>query len=126
MQTNFVSISAISNKDQLVEINRISQAEQFPYSLAIGYQISNKSINQRTQNPRQPRFSKLGELDKATRDYSLITAVHYYTNDNRTIIEDLEKVVGLGVEPSQALLQFNTLPPSPDILKNVREMGYNL
>jgi hypothetical protein len=125
-QNNFISVSAVSNRKQLKEIHELYQEEQFQYPLAIGYQLSSKSINQGTQNPRQPKFSELGNLDRATRDYGLITAVHYYTKNNGTIIEDLERVAELGVIPSSTLLQFNTLPPSLEILRKVKEMGYKI
>src|SRR5574344_2119921 len=115
MSVNFVSVSAVSNREQLAEIAKVYQKEGFNFPLAIGYQVSNKSINQGTQNSRQPKFVELGDLDKATRDYGFLTAVHYYTKDDSTILVDLEKIAGLGLEPS--LLQFNTLPPSLDTLR---------
>src|SRR3989344_1700862 len=114
---NFVSVSAVSDREQLDNIARIYQQEGLNSPLVIGYQVSNKSINQGTQNTRQPKFVELGDIDKVTRDYGFITAVHYYTKDNSTILEDLEKVVDLGVEPS--LLQFNTLPPERATLQGV-------
>lgn len=100
MTTNFVSVSAVSNREQLADIARVYRGEGFNFPLAIGYQVSNKSINQGTQNSRQPKFTELGDLDNATRDYGFITAVHYYTKDNTTILDDLEKIATLGVEPS--------------------------
>ncbi len=122
MSVNFVSVSAVSNREQLAEIAKVYQKEGFNFPLAIGYQVSNKSINQGTQNSRQPKFVELGDLDKATRDYGFLTAVHYYTKDDSTILVDLEKIAGLGLEPS--LLQFNTLPPSLDTLRRTKEMGF--
>lgn len=122
MTTSFVSVSAVSDREQLKEIARIYQQEMFNFPLAIGYQVSNKSINQGTQNPRQPKFLDLGDLDKATRDYGFITAIHYYTKDDTTILADLERIAALRVEPS--LLQFNTLPPLLDTLRRVKEMGF--
>jgi len=126
MINNFVSVSAVSDKDQLERIHRISLEEELVVPVAIGWQVSNKSINRGTQNPRQPNLAELGELDRATRDYGLVSAIHYYTKDNQTIVDDLERVVDLGVDPSSALLQFNTLPPTPEILKSVKEMGYRI
>ena len=67
----------------------------------------------------------MGALDKETRDYGLITAIHYHTKDNATIIRDLEKVIETGVDPSLALVQFNTLPPSIDTLRQVKDMGFS-
>ncbi len=122
MATNFVSISAVSDKEQLSGIARIYQQEGFNFPLVIGYQVSNRSINQGTQNTRQPKFLELNDLDKATRDhFGFITAVHYYTKDNTTILADLEKIAA-SVKPS--LLQFNTLPPSLETLRKVREIGF--
>ena len=92
MTTNFVSISAVSDREQLRNISRIYQQEGFNFPLAIGYQVSNKSINQGAQNPRQPKFLELEDLDRATRDYGFITAIHYYTKDDTTILADLEKI----------------------------------
>jgi len=123
---NFVSISAVSSKEELAGVERICREEGFDFPIAIGYQVSNKSINKGTHNPRQPRFSELGELDEATRGYGLVTAVHYYTKDNGTLLEDLERVAESGVIPSSTLLQLNTLPPSPEVLRQIREMGYNI
>jgi hypothetical protein len=122
MATNFVSVSAVSNREQLDSIARIYQQEGFNFPLAIGYQVSNKSINQGTQNPRQPKFVELGDLDKATRDYRFTTAVHYYTKDDTMILADLERIISLGVEPS--LLQFNTLPTSLETSRKVRDIGF--
>lgn len=119
---NFVSVSAVSDREQLKGIAKIIQEEKIVFPLVIGYQVSNKSVNQGTQNPRQPRFVNLGDLDKQTRDYGFITAVHYYTKDNTTILQDLERIANSGVEPS--LLQFNTLPLSLDTLRSVKEMGF--
>jgi hypothetical protein len=126
MIKNFVSVSAISDREQLKWISRICQDEKLSFPIAIGYQVSNKSINQGTQNTRQPRFVDLRDLDKETKDYGFITAVHYYTKDNRTIIGDLGKVVELGVDPRVTLLQFNTLPPALDVLEKVKEMGFKV
>ena len=126
MAKKFVSISAVSDKEQLAEINRICNVEGFRFPVVIGYQVSNKSINRGTQNPRQPKFVELGELDRETRDYGFVTAIHYYTKDNNTIVEDLEKVIGSGVDSSLALVQFNTLPPSQEILKKVKDMGFGI
>ena len=122
MTINFVSVSAVSNREQLTEIAKIYQQECFNFPLVIGYQVSNKSINQGTQSPLQPKFVELGDIDKATRDYGFITAVHYYTKDNTTILADLEKIATLDIEPS--LLQFNTLPPSLETLRRTKEMGF--
>ncbi|MBT4166258.1 hypothetical protein HOE04_04440 [archaeon] len=126
MVKNFVSVSAVSDRKELAEIGKISKTERFEFPIVIGYQVSNSSINQGSQNSRQPKFTELGNLDRETRDYGLITAVHYYTKNNDTIVEDLEKVIESGVESSSALLQFNTLPPSLDILKKVGKMGFEI
>lgn len=126
MSNNFVSISAVSNQEQLTKISQICREEWFMYPLVIGYQVSNKSINMGTQNPRQPSFSELGALDKSTRDYGFTTAIHYHTKNNETIVEDLEKIAEIGVDPSGALVQLNTLPATPETLKKVKDMGYKI
>ncbi len=126
MVMNFVSISAVSNRNHLAEISRIYCDERLSFPLAIGYQVSNKSINQGTQNTRQPRFIELGDLDKETRDSGFITAIHYYTKDNATIVGDLEKITEMGIYPSKTLLQFNTLPPSLEILSKVKKVGFKV
>ena len=124
MSINFVSISAVTDGSQLEEISKIYHGKGLSFPLAIGYQVSNKSINQGTQNTRQPRFVDLASLDRETRNLGFITAVHYYTRDNGTIIEDLERVIGSGVKSS--LLQLNTLPSSLDILEKAKDMGFRI
>ncbi len=126
MVVNFVSISAVSNKEQLRAVASICQEENFPFPVAIGYQVSNKSVNNHTQNPRQPSFLQLGELCKETRDLGLIPAVHYYTKDNNTIPSDLEIIAETGINPKDTLLQFNTLPPTIETLRIIKEMGYKI
>ncbi|MFH0978021.1 MAG: hypothetical protein V1837_01835 [Candidatus Woesearchaeota archaeon] len=126
MPVNYISVSAISNSDQLGGIAGICHEVDFTLPLAIGYQVSNKSINQGSQNTRQPKFADLGYLDRLTRGYGFITAVHYYTKNNETIIGDLETIVRLGVTPSVTLLQLNTLPASLDVLSKIKEMGFTV
>lgn len=126
MPDNFISVSAITDRDQLEGIANICQEEKFSFPVVIGYQVSNKSINHGTKNSRQPKFEELGDLDRQTRDYGLITAVHYYTKNNRTIKKDLEKITELGIDPSKTLLQLNTLPPSIEILRQVNDIGYKI
>jgi len=123
---NFVSISGVTNRDELAGIDEIRIDEGISFPIVIGYQVSNLSINQGTQNSRQPLFADLGGLDEQTRESGFTSAIHYYTKDNDTIISDLEKVVDIGVNPSAALVQFNTLPPTIDILKKVKGMGFGV
>lgn len=123
---NFVSVSAVSDSGQLRGIRDICITENLGFPVAIGYQVSSKSINQGTQNSRQPKFSDLGDLSKMTLDYGLIPAVHYYTKDPSTVLGDLEKIANVGVDPQTALLQFNTLPLSPEVLRAVNEMGFKI
>lgn len=125
MPINFASISGISDRTQLAEISRIYNTEKLHFPLVIGYQVSNKNINQGTQNTRQPRFTDLRILDLETRSYGFITALHYYTKDSKTTIEDLEKILEKGIENS-SLLQFNTLPPSLEILEKTKNMGFKI
>jgi len=126
MAENFVSVSGISTGKQLEGIRKISTEEELSFPIAIGYQLSNKSINKGTQNPRQPKFVDIGELDERTRDNGFVTAIHYYTKYNETILDDLEKVVEAGVDPSRALLQFNTLPVDAEVLNRVRDIGFRV
>ncbi len=126
MAMNFVSVSAVSDRNQLYGIKRMYQEEGFDFPLVIGYQVSNKSINQGTQNSRQPKFSDLGFLDRQTTGYGFHTAIHYYTKDNATIMQDLEKIIDLRVNPSITLLQFNTLPSSPETLSEVKKLGFKV
>ncbi len=124
VSSNFISVSAVSNREQLREINKIYRENgEFPFHLAIGYQVSSKSINQGTQNPRQPKFADLGELSQETWNYRMIPAVHYYTKDGETIISDLEKVAA--IIPMGTILQLNILPPSLNVLEKIRMMGFN-
>ena len=125
MTLNFVSVSGISDEDQLLSIRQICLEERIDFPLAIGYQVSSMSINQGTQNPRQPLFAELPDLDKRTRDWGFITALHYYTRDNTTILHDLEKIIDSGINP-KSLLQFNSLPPSVEILEKVKKMGFRV
>ncbi len=126
MSKNFVSVSAVTDSYQLSKIAKIYREERFDFPLVIGYQTSNNNINRGTKNNRQPLFSDIGELDRETRDLRLITAIHYYTKDNSTIVKDLEKVIDTGVDSSRALVQFNTLPPTVEILKQVKNMGFDI
>jgi len=124
MPENFVSVSGISSLPQLNAIARISREEKLCFPIAIGYQISNKSINQGTANPRQPKFSELESLSLATRKHGFLQAFHYYAKDNSTIVRDLEKVAEVGnLKDGSALVQFNTLLPSVDVIKAVKDMG---
>jgi phosphoribosylanthranilate isomerase len=122
MVINFVSVSGISDSAQLSKIHKISLEEKIRFPVTIGYQLSDRSINHGTQNPRQPKFRDLADLDKQTREYGFITALHYYTKDNNTILEDAKKIRGLGIEGS--LLQFNTLPPKVEILTKIKSYGF--
>jgi phosphoribosylanthranilate isomerase len=121
----FVSISAITNLHDLSEIAQIAREEKFDFPIVIGYQVSHKNINQNVQNARQPKFSDLGIITKATYDYGFIPAFHYYTKDEATIVSDLERVLGLGISHFHPrLVQFNTLPTSREILSSVKEMEF--
>ncbi len=120
-----VSVSGISNIEQVRGISEIRQEEGFDFPISLGYQLSNKNINQGTHNPRQPRFEDLGDLHEETYASGLITAIHYYTKDNETILSDLERIKDV-VRPGFSLLQFNTLPPTKDILRKAKEMGFEV
>jgi hypothetical protein len=124
MDKNFVSISAVTNKEQLEGISNICNEEEITFPIVIGYQVSYNSINKKIQGKRQPAFNDLGDLDKRTVDNGFITAIHYHTQDNETLISDLEKVIEQGINPSKTLLQLNALLPTIEILKKIKEMGY--
>jgi len=123
---NFVSISGISNRIQLQEIHKICQEEIFDFPIVLGYQVSSKSINLGTQNPRQPKFLDLGYLSAETLSYGFFPAIHYYTKDNSTILGDLEKIAELGVLDSNLVLQLNTLPLPTEILREIKEAGLEI
>ncbi|MEI6731105.1 MAG: hypothetical protein WCK90_00340, partial [archaeon] len=126
MVKNYVSISGVSNENELREINRIYIKECLHYTLAIGYQVSSKSIREGTRNPRQPWFSDLGSLCRLTENLGFIPAIHYYGKDESLIVTDMKNMAGSGVEPSRALVQFNTLPPSVDTLREVKKIGFGI
>ena len=126
MQKDFVSISAVSTIKQVGEIAEIVQKEDLPFQVVIGYQLSNKSINQGTQNLRQPKFVELRDLDRETKSYGLTTALHYFTKDNQTVVSDLEKIVRLGINPNLTLLQLNTLPLETENLVRIKDMGFKI
>jgi phosphoribosylanthranilate isomerase len=122
-QQNFVSISGISDRKELQGIYKICQEEIFDFPLVIGYQVSSKSINLGTQNPRQPKFLDLGDLNTETLSYGFFPAVHYYTKDNSSVLKDLEKIAELGILDSNLLLQLNTLPLPTEILREIKKAG---
>ncbi len=126
MTKGFVSISAVSSRDQLEGIGEIVQEEELSFPVVIGYQVSSKSINQGTQNSLQPKFRELRELDRETKSYGLITAIHYYTKDNQTVLSDIERIVSAGINPSLTLLQLNTLPLDVETLGLIRSKGFRI
>ncbi len=123
---NFVSISGITNRKQLQGIYEICRKEVFDFPIVIGYQVSNGSINRGTQNPRQPKLLDLESLSKETFSYGFFPAIHYYTKNNSTILEDLEKITKLKILDLNALLQLNTLPPSAKILREIKNTGLEI
>jgi phosphoribosylanthranilate isomerase len=125
MMVNFVSISGVSNKEQLKNIKEITLEERIDFPVAIGFQLSNRSINEGTQNPRQPLFSELAELDILSRKYNFLTALHYYTKDNNTIVSDIKRIFHSKIR-DKVLIQFNTLPPSLEILEKTKELGFKV
>ncbi len=124
MPENFVCVSGVSNLEELEKIGTICAREHINLPVTIGYQISNKSINQGTQNSRQPLFSNLGKLVYETRQRGIIPSIHYYTKNPDTVLGDLEKIserIPLGT-----LLQFNTLPLDADTLQKSKDMGFEI
>lgn len=123
MANNYVSVSGVTDVKQLEGISRIHKQEGLNFPLVIGYQVSSKSIRGGSQNSRQPMFAQLDILDKETRKEGFITAIHYYTKDLKTTLDDLSTIRNI-VLASEALLQFNTLPPSLEVLAKAREWGF--
>ena len=121
----FVSVSGISTADELEKINDISESKNFKFPLVIGYQLSNKSINQGTKNLRQPNFSDLESLARKTVEFGMIPAFHYYTKSLDTTLDDLRKLASKVYAP-QALIQFNTLPLSNETLEDVKDIGFGI
>lgn len=123
----FVSISGVSTKQELEGIVDICNQERFDFPIAIGYQFSSKSINKGTKNPRQPRYDEFEELNRITTQSGLITAVHYYTKKNSSILPDVSRLAReTKLNPEQTLLQLNTLPPSRQVLKKLKQKGFKL
>jgi phosphoribosylanthranilate isomerase len=125
MSRIFVSVSGISNRKELEEIGKIYRNEKLKFNLAIGYQVSGKSINDGTRNPRQPFFSDLKGLCDRTLELGFIPAIHYYAKSMDWFNEDVEKIAGV-IEPERALIQFNTLPLSIEALGKVKERGFGV
>ncbi|MBM3247730.1 hypothetical protein FJZ17_04310 [Candidatus Pacearchaeota archaeon] len=124
--TSFVCISGVSETEQLRAIRKAYRERGLGFPLAIGYQLSNKSINQGTKNSRQPLFSKLGALVRETKSYGFLPSLHYYTKDNSTILGDIETIADQGIDPNETLLQFNTLPLSPEDLRKIDKRGFKV
>jgi len=125
MSKRFVSISAVTDEDELKKIHEIYKKENIDFKIAIGYQVSNKSINQGTKSSRQPKIEDLENLANLSLDYGFIPAVHYHTKDNQTIVGDLELISKMS-PPNLSLVQFNTLPPSLEVLEKVKDMGFEV
>jgi len=126
LEKHFVAISGISNMQQLEGIKTICNKEKINFPICIGYQVSNKSINQDVANPRQPLFADLRELSQRTEAYDFIPAFHYYTKDPLTVVGDLEKITKKVDFLNRPTIQFNTLPPDAEILLKAQKMGFRI
>ncbi|MFT4313271.1 MAG: hypothetical protein ACMXYA_02600 [Candidatus Woesearchaeota archaeon] len=126
MSSQFVSLSGISSEFELEKIRSICDEEGISFPVVIGFQVSHSSINRGTQNDRQPLFSDLGTLDALTRKLGFQSAIHYYTKNIPNLVDDLECIEGVGVDCSQALFQFNTLPPLPVFLAQTQRKGFSI
>jgi phosphoribosylanthranilate isomerase len=126
MGFNFVSVSGVSEVEQVEKIGKIYRDERLPFPVVIGYQVSSKSIREGLRNPRQPFFKDLGDLERMTRENGLITAVHYYTKDSEMVMGDIETIAETGLDPSQTLLQFNTLPLQSQTLEEIKSYGFSV
>jgi hypothetical protein len=124
MVMNYVSVSGISAVGQLEKIGEIREEEKLGFPIVIGYQVSSKSINQGTANPRQPLFAELDRLSAETLRHGFFPAFHYYTKDDRKIIPDLELLAGHIGTP--ALLQLNTLPPDVGTMQRINDLGFQV
>jgi phosphoribosylanthranilate isomerase len=126
MNENFVCVSGVTRDIELGWVADDIQKHHLNYRAAIGFQVSNSSINNGTTNERQPNFENLGRLDGLAREYGLIPAIHYFTKDNETILGDLETIAkNIDMTHGSTLLQFNTLPVEINILKEVEKMGFD-
>lgn len=122
----FVSVSGVTSLEELEQVKMRYIQARTDSNLVIGYQASNKSINQGTKNSRQPEFMDLRELDRMTKEAGFTTAVHYYTKDISTTFDDLAMVEASGVSVRNTLVQFNTLPLDYATLRDVRDMGFGV
>ena len=126
MNENFVCVSGIKSGNELSCIDGIRKGYNLNFPIAIGFQVSNKSIHQKTVNARQPKFSDLSQLDAMARQCGFVPAIHYFTKDNETIAGDLEIIANnIDMGNGSTLLQFNTLPAEIDVLKKAKEIGFD-
>lgn len=122
----FVSISAVTSLDELKDIARIKDQLKPNFPVVIGWQLSSSSINDGTQNSRQPPFHEIKNLYKAALDNDIVSAFHYYTKDMNSMEDDLEILANkLNFFDQVKLLQFNTLPPSEENLEVFRGFGFS-
>mgnify|MGYP006295194757 CR=1 FL=1 len=126
MVNRFVSVSGITNDKELEDVARIREEEKIETPVVIGYQVSHKSMHKGTTNSRQPQFSELYSLVHKTDMLGMHSAIHYYAKSEEVIKDDLMKIksdLDTGML-SPALLQFNTLPPSPEIMQFAKDLGF--
>lgn len=127
MPKNFVAISGITTRKQLDRIHEIAVEEKIDFPLCIGYRVSHKSIHQGTANSRQPSFAELEQLLCTTESYGFLNGVHYYTKENETIPQDIEEIRKKGrFLERNIILQSNTLPPNPEVLRKIKRKGFDI
>lgn len=122
MEGRFISISGVTNSDDLKTISRIAREEDTWERVVIGLQVSTRSINEGTRNPRQPSFGDIDRLIGITYELGMEPAIHYATRDLNTVIPDIKKMNdSLRYD---VMLQFNTALPTQEILEFAREKGF--
>ena len=126
LEKNFVSLSGVTSSNELVKIAQIKERTGIEYPLAIGYQLSNKSMNQGINNKRQPPFESIRELDRLTKSRGLIPSYHYYTKNNSTTFGDLERLAKEVDLSNRTLLQLNTLPLQTDDYRKIKNLGFEI
>jgi len=124
----FLSVSAVRSKQELESIVRIRDRTKIKTPIAIGFQVSEKSINTGGTNNRQAPFGELPDLVKQANDWGLIPAIHYYSkNPDGFIGADLQKMADSGLFGYKPILfQFNTLPPNPLLLAGLQKEGVDV
>lgn len=125
MNRDFICVSGVTREEELHWISYFTYINNLD-NTAIGFQVSNSSINKGTTGERQSEFSELKNLVSLSRINGITPAIHYFTNDNETVLGDLETIASnIDMSCGSTLLQFNTLPLETSVLKEVKKMGFD-